>query len=671
MKLLSSLRSRIDASTGNMINYRPVYEHKGSTLSADSGYLYTDDLNREFFDAYGNVVITQPDGTIIYAQKLNYAAETQLAVLTTNVRMVDGSSTLTTNNLTYNMRGGIGTYTGGGRIVNQADTITSRNAWYFNQTKDAYFRHDVIVRTPDVQIFTDTMRYNSIEKTTYFYGPTNLKGKNGENLYTEEGYYNTETELAEFYKNNLYTETTRFLKGDTLYYDGNQGIGRALNNVLFIDTADQFFLEGMKGHYNRTEESILMTDRALVTIVLDEEEESTDSLAMEAPNEPTVKKDSVYLTADTLFSQMILLRDYQPMDFKLDREGGELEAESTDFSDGEFDETGELPQDTLASRDSIALDSVVMDSIQSEPPISADTAIRTTQPPDTVAASKIESDLAADSVLRQQILIPTGVEADSLLNQAILATQRSEPTDSLARDTLISDTTKTRIIKAYRNVRLFKSDLQSVADSAYYGYPDSMLRFFGNPMAWTQGSQMSGDSLYLQIKNEKIDNMLLLGSAFIVNTKLDSSKYNQVKGRKITGFFTNGDLERVFVDGNAESLAYRENKSGTAFTEMHHSRSSRIKLLFDNNSLTDFIPIRGTEATIYPIRILTQDQEILEGFIWKPGDRPLSKQDLLDRKRTTTEQIELPPDERDTNPDDDPDGDPVSDPEDLRQSDPF
>lgn len=414
-----------------------------------------------------------------------------------------------------------------------------------------------------------------------------------------------------------------------------------------------------------------MTDRALVTIVLDEEEESTDSLAMEAPNEPTVKKDSVYLTADTLFSQMILLRDYQPMDFKLDREGGELEAESTDFSDGEFDETGELPQDTLASRDSIALDSVVMDSIQSEPPISADTAIRTTQPPETVAASKIESDLAADSVLRQQILIPTGVEADSLLNQAILATQRSEPTDSLARDTLITDTTKTRIIKAYRNVRLFKSDLQSVADSAYYGYPDSMLRFFGNPMAWTQGSQMSGDSLYLQIKNEKIDNMLLLGSAFIVNTKLDSSKYNQVKGRKITGFFTNGDLERVFVDGNAESLAYRENKSGTAFTEMHHSRSSRIKLLFDNNSLTDFIPIRGTEATIYPIRILTQDQEILEGFIWKPGDRPLSKQDLLDRKRTTTEQIELPPDEPDTNPDDDPDGDPVSDPEDLRQSDPF
>src|SRR5690554_4217738 len=125
MKLLSSERSRIDGTTGHMVNYLPVYEHKGSTLKADSGYLYTDDLNREYFDAFGQVVITQPDGSMIFANKLHYEAEPQLATLTGNVRLVDGESTLTTNYLTYNMRSRVGTYTGGGRIVNQADTITS------------------------------------------------------------------------------------------------------------------------------------------------------------------------------------------------------------------------------------------------------------------------------------------------------------------------------------------------------------------------------------------------------------------------------------------------------------------------------------------------------------------------------------------------------------------
>ena len=100
-----------------MINYRPVYEHHGSTLSADSGYIYNDDEGRQFFDAFGNVIITQPNGSVIYADKLHYVAETQLATLTNNVRMVSESSVLTTNYLTYNMKSSVGTYTGGGRIA--------------------------------------------------------------------------------------------------------------------------------------------------------------------------------------------------------------------------------------------------------------------------------------------------------------------------------------------------------------------------------------------------------------------------------------------------------------------------------------------------------------------------------------------------------------------------
>src|SRR5690606_38973231 len=87
------------------------------------------------------------------------------------------------------------------------------------------------------------------------------------------------------------------------------------------------------------------------------------------------------------------------------------------------------------------------------------------------------------------------------------------------------------------------------------------------------------------------------------------------------------------------SLAYRENKAKTGYTDMHHNRSSRIKLMFENEELTDFIPIRSTEGTIYPLNLVQQEQEILEGFIWKPSDRPTSKQDLLDRKRVIEQPI--------------------------------
>ena len=662
------------------MNYRPVYEHQGSTLSADSGYIYSDKLGQQFFDAFGKVIITQPSGTVIYADKLHYAAETQLATLTDNVRMVDNDAVLTTNHLDYNMKNSIGTYTEGGRIINATDTITSRNAYYFDNTKDAYFRYDVIVRTPNVQIYTDTMRYNSAAKMTYFYGPTNIRGHNNENLYTERGQYNTDTQQAWFDDNNLYTEGSRFLRGDSLYYDGQSGNGRAVNNVVFIDTTDQFFAYGGIGVYHRDNESITMTRQPLVVTITRNKTEPTDSLqnsttgtdspatdslpsgkltpdsiqaGSQYPEHPAV--DSIYMTADTLFSQVIPLHDYVAIQFDLDREGGALlSAESEpdftiadnsgqqgDFYSDPADSLPDLPdQSARQLTDSLA---TLPDTLANTGlPAETDQAILETHrkriagaPADSNSSAQQEQ-LAADSVLRAQAPIPTGSEADSLLAGAIAATAHT-PADSIPSDTITTDTATTRIIKAYHNVRLYKSDLQAVADSLYYGYPDSMMRFFGRPMIWAQGSQLTADTIFMQIRHEQLDNMLMVHNAFLVNTQLDSSKYNQIKGRRITGFFTDNQLERLFIDGNAESIYYNVDEEKQAFTDMYHNRSSRIKITLDSNAISQFIPISGVDGKVYPIRLVPREAEILEGFIWKPGDRPTSKQDLLTRRRAVAE----------------------------------
>lgn len=707
--MISSAGSRIQQAQGRMINYRPVYQHKGSTLSADSGYIYQDTTQRTFFEGFGRVIITQPNGTVVYADKLHYTEDTQVAILTHNVRMIDAQSVLTTNYLTYNMRSSVGTYTGGGRIVNETDTITSQNAYYFDNTQDAYFRHNVVVRTPNTQIYTDTMRYNTASKMVYFYGPTNIKGEEGQNLYTESGEYNTVTEHAEFGKNNLYTEGSKFLKGDSLYYDGDSGNGRAVHNVVYIDTADTYQMTGGLGLYNKANESITMTRHPLVLMVTKENEEppasplekdslamaegaplltdtlaaantlaldslSADSLGNSPPLVDSVRTDTIYMTADTLFSQLIPLNDYIPMVFQLDRDGGAID-EGVDFDDyGDFGEEAWAEDDTLGligdttATDSthvilpdsthattppdehiIALDlsrDVVTDTLQvsqeermaAKENIVAEALSRRAQTvPLTAGRDILERTLAADSVLRAHAPIPQGHEVDSLMEQAIAATMRGPTADSLAADSMAVDSTSTtRIIRAYNNVRLFKSDLQAVADSAYYGYPDSMMRFFGNPMVWAQGSQMSSDTMYMQIVDEKLDNLLLYGNAFLVNTEQDSTKFNQIKGRKITGFFTDNELDRLFVDGNAESIYYTMDSENIRYQDMYHNRSSRIKLLVEDNEIVRFIPIRSIEGKFSPLHLVTQDAEILDGFIWKPGDRPTSREDLLMRKREAT-----------------------------------
>ncbi|MFC6103915.1 OstA-like protein [Olivibacter domesticus] len=681
VKLISSRDYEARKEWGVNRFYKPVFMHEGSTLSADSS-----DYNptERFFDAFGNVVITQPNGTVVYADKLHYIKDTRIAILTNNVRMVDvKGAVLTTNHLTYNLNSKIGTYTNGGRIINQTDTLNSKNGYYFENSQDAYFRHDVIVRTPETNIFTDTLRYNSLSKMAYFYGPTNIKGKNGGNLYTENGDYHTETDRARFGKNNLYTEGSKFLRGDSLYYDGKLGYGRAIKNVVFVDTVQQGILYGQRGIYLKKDESITMTEKAYMIMVTKSDStssptDSSDSLqvdslpdnppslidSLDKNNEPREQTDSVYMSADTLYSRVMLLKDYNPIELNLQRDGGDLDVEEDDSEFTEpadstsLDSTATMRETTDSLSVKPAQDSIITNQKEN---LSADSLIKTAlkdslstkQVPtdlsqeaikkavakttklqnDSIAKTQrelISKELAEDSLLIKEIDIPKVGQADSSFALAKKTALNKSSTDSTTLDTA-----KTRIVKAYHHMRIFKSDLQARADSAYYGYPDSIIRCYGKPMIWAQGSQLSGDTIYMQLKNQKLDNMLLKTNAFIVSTQLDSAKFNQVKGRKITGFFTDNKLDRMFVDGNAESIYYTQEEN--KISGMTKSIGSRIKIIFDNNEVSNIVNIRKTETSYSPLAAIQADKEILPGFIWKPKDRPKSKEEVINP--ISTEQV--------------------------------
>ncbi len=695
--VVSNIKVTYSDERGSYRWYRPVFAHEGSTLASDSADY---NLGDNFFDAYGNVVITQPNGTVVYADKLHYTEATQQALLTGNVRLLDRDATLTTNYLTYNMKSKIGTYVGGGQIINGTDTVNSKNGYYFENSQDAYFRHDVIVKTPDVRIYTDTMRYNSGSKMTYFYGPTNIRGKTG-NLYTENGDYNTETDYAQFGKNNLYTEGSKFLRGDSLLYDGKSGNGRAIKNVVFIDTSQHIVMHGQLGTYAKATQTTVMTQNAYIVLATrsdstnqDTTRSETDSLSRNSSQQsdslytktdslniqadsisrPTSNgTDSTYMTADTLLSQIIPLNTYKYANLKLNRDGGELlddEENEDPLNEQDSNPQAQVERDSIQHPDSMATVNMAIqdksvDSLNQQPEkirkkekkrkglfgkknrkndkkpidtlkaemdtLSTQDLLKTddqdslskTVPPDTLSMQLDTAQTTTIGLPSDTANMPKPGEADSLISLA----KKTALANSGNMDSLSTDTTETRIVIAYHNVKIYKSDLQAIADSAYYGYPDSVIRCFGNPKIWSQGSQLTGDTVYLQLVNQKLDNMLLQNNAFIVNTQLDSSKFNQIKGRRISGFFTDGQLNRVFVDGNAESIYYTVEKD--QFSGMARSISSRIKILFENNKMTDVISIKQFEDTYYPIGMIPDDQEFLDGFIWKPELRPKSKEEII------------------------------------------
>src|SRR5690606_30688081 len=148
-----------------------TFEHEDATMECDSTFF---NQEQNTLEAYGDVFIRQDDTITVQAARLFYDGNTRVARFFTNITLSDGQAVLTTHFLTYDLNTREGTYHDGGRIVNQDDTLVSRRGYYFVGSKDAYFRENAVVNTPDAVIKSDTLRYNTGTKVAYFYGPTTI-----------------------------------------------------------------------------------------------------------------------------------------------------------------------------------------------------------------------------------------------------------------------------------------------------------------------------------------------------------------------------------------------------------------------------------------------------------------------------------------------------------------
>ncbi len=203
-----------------------------------------------------------------------------------------------------------------------------------------------------------------------------------------------------------------------------------------------------------------------------------------------------------------------------------------------------------------------------------------------------------------------------------------------------ADTTHFRVIFAYHHAKLFKSDFQAAADSLVYTYVDSTIRCFKNPALWTQGTQMTGDTIAVRMKDRKIDSLIMTHSSFIIS-RVDSlqnkGKFNQISGRDMFGKFSNNRLQRMRVEGNGKSLYYATEEKPDTLTRKRISKisglnseiSSYFLMKFKDNKAEQFTAIDDPQGHFYPVSKIQAGMERLKGFYWRESERPHSKAELF------------------------------------------
>ena len=197
----------------------------------------------------------------------------------------------------------------------------------------------------------------------------------------------------------------------------------------------------------------------------------------------------------------------------------------------------------------------------------------------------------------------------------------------LRADTLVAidnkDPKKRRVL-AYNNVRIFKKDLQGIADSLEYRSADSTLFFYKKPVLWTQGNQMTADSISMLIRNGTIDKIFMVANCFVIS-KDTLVNFNQIKGRKMTAEFSNQKIRRVVVQGNGESIYYALDDKDNSFIGMNKIICSNITIRFNEGKVSNLSFYVRPEASFFPPHELKDEDKTLQGFNWQEKQRPAKK----------------------------------------------
>lgn len=205
--------------------------------------------------------------------------------------------------------------------------------------------------------------------------------------------------------------------------------------------------------------------------------------------------------------------------------------------------------------------------------------------------------------------------------------QLEDDTLYMIADTLmdLTDTaTLSRSLSAYHQTQLYKRDMQGICDSLSYALSDSVIRMFYNPIIWNEQNQVSGDTLIIYRRNNRLDKLDVRQKAFVIMK--DSLEYfNQVKGRNMTAFFEQNKIHHIDVFGNGQSIYYAREDDGS-YTGVNEISCADMRIHTDSGKVNNIRFYTQPEGTFYPLDEFPEDNAQLPDFKWLEMLKPQYEQ---------------------------------------------
>ena len=658
-----------------------MFYHNGTVITCDSAVRYSE----RHMECFRNVLINK-DSLYVYGDRAEYNGETNMAyIYSPLIKVIDGDATMYTYSFSFNTLENVGRFGGGVIITNGDNRLEAERGYYYADSSVVICVEAVEMQDTQYKLQSDSVIYNLDTDVAEFATETFIWNENNEMVNAKLGRYDRNADRFELFEDSYILTEKQEVWADSVDYR------RALENAILrrniqIDDSDQKVLAfGDYGEYWGDREEALLTERPLV---ISYDPEMGDSLF--------VRADSILLFTERPYDiDSTAVADSLATDSLATAPQG-VQSFGEDIRQQIADAAAAMGVTT----DSVAVATPIEDSVAAQPTDSVSIA----QPvEDSVAATiveltpeqlkeqakaekeaakaaakaekervkaekakaKAEKAAAKEARLKEKAAErrakrlakiekyerKKGIVRDSLAQDSLAADSLAqvdpaaefaadEQSDSVAvADTIPHDSVR-RIIRAYRNVRSYRSDFQSICDSMAILSLDSTIHLYQSPILWYGANQVTANVIDIYTANQQITRAEFIGNP-IMAEQIDSVAFNQVAGKTIEALFRDNEVYRVNAVGNGQTLYYTTDQNSGRVTEFMTITCGDISFLMKDRQIETIIWRGNPVYSIYNITQVPEDQQrTLRDFVWHGDKRPELDQ-VLDRNLRPSRREEM------------------------------
>ena len=282
--------------------------HNGTVITCDSTVRHSD----SHLECFGNVLIKKGT-TYIYGDRADYNGEKNEAhIFSDIIKVVDKGTTMYTYNFTFNTETNIGTFTGGGVVIDDNNRLEADRGYYNSDTKEIICVERVEMRDDTYRMKGDSVIYNMDTNGARFFRNTNIwNTEDNEYLYADCGEFDDAKQLYRLTENGYILTDEQEVWSDSLDYYRETGYALLKHNIQIDDTKNKILVFSDWGEYWKEPGNAFLRNNPILV------------------NYDTEQGDSVFIRSDSMY-----LYTKDPVAERLERERiAKLRADSIALAD--------------------------------------------------------------------------------------------------------------------------------------------------------------------------------------------------------------------------------------------------------------------------------------------------------------------------------------------------